>query len=199
MGKKILGLALAGASMLIASQAQAAVVVELWGTATFTKTDYQPTMSGMTTLSDLDGVFYAKFQPPSWRPYEDSSVGMLRTSVLSDTISLNTVGTTSFSPYSISASFDVGSTPLFTLGSYDLPGSGSISYFAGRAYAGYGTLLSGNITSAYMRVYDDSNYSEAIFTATAAVPEPATWALMIVGFGSIGATMRRRRPVAAFA
>ncbi len=198
MGKKFLGLALASASMLIASQAQAAVVVEVWGTATFTKTDYQPTLSGMTTLPDLDGVFYAKFQPPSWRPYEDSSVGMLRTSVLSDTISLNTIGTTSFSPYSISVSFDVGSTPLFTLGSYELPGSGSISYFSGRAYAGYGTLLAGNITSAHMRVYDDANYSEATFTA-GAVPEPATWALMIVGFGSVGAAMRRRRPVAAFA
>ncbi len=29
------------------------------------------------------------------------------------------------------------------------------------------------------------------------VPEPASWALMIVGFGLVGATMRRRAPVAA--
>ena len=28
-------------------------------------------------------------------------------------------------------------------------------------------------------------------------PEPASWALLITGFGMIGATMRRRRPVAA--
>jgi hypothetical protein len=27
----------------------------------------------------------------------------------------------------------------------------------------------------------------------AAVPEPATWAMMIVGFGAIGASMRRRQ------
>jgi len=27
-----------------------------------------------------------------------------------------------------------------------------------------------------------------------AVPEPATWTLMIAGFGLVGATMRRRSP-----
>jgi len=28
---------------------------------------------------------------------------------------------------------------------------------------------------------------------TGAVPEPATWAMMLLGFGGIGAAMRRRR------
>lgn len=32
---------------------------------------------------------------------------------------------------------------------------------------------------------------------TGAVPEPATWATMIIGFGAVGATMRRRRGVLA--
>jgi hypothetical protein len=38
------------------------------------------------------------------------------------------------------------------------------------------------------------DYTEEPVALTPAVPEPATWALMIAGFGLIGATMRRRRP-----
>ena len=35
------------------------------------------------------------------------------------------------------------------------------------------------------------------FDVGGAVPEPAAWALMILGFGAIGATLRRRRALAA--
>lgn len=43
-----------------------------------------------------------------------------------------------------------------------------------------------------------ADFGNALFSATfaanaGAVPEPATWALMILGFGAIGGTMRRRR------
>lgn len=37
-----------------------------------------------------------------------------------------------------------------------------------------------------------------LFSPSGAVPEPATWAMMIVGFGGVGAMVRRRR-AAAFA
>lgn len=33
----------------------------------------------------------------------------------------------------------------------------------------------------------------ALYSTGAAVPEPATWALMLLGFGGIGAVLRRRR------
>ncbi len=40
---------------------------------------------------------------------------------------------------------------------------------------------------------------EGIAGNVAAVPEPATWALMIAGFGMVGATLRRRKTVAVTA
>jgi hypothetical protein len=57
------------------------------------------------------------------------------------------------------------------------------------------TQLSGPATLDYSTL----SYSLA---SPAAVPEPATWAMMIVGFGGVGALMRRRRRdggLAAFA
>ena len=41
--------------------------------------------------------------------------------------------------------------------------------------------------------------SSATFDAELAVPEPTTWALMIAGFGGMGAVLRRRRTLAAAA
>lgn len=41
------------------------------------------------------------------------------------------------------------------------------------------------------------NYIDTRPPVTGAIPEPATWAMMILGFGMAGATIRRRRSVAA--
>ena len=35
-------------------------------------------------------------------------------------------------------------------------------------------------------------YVYALFTSAAAVPEPSTWLLMLLGFGAIGMTVRRK-------
>jgi hypothetical protein len=41
-------------------------------------------------------------------------------------------------------------------------------------------------------------FSNAVlYRSTGAVPEPATWAMMLLGFGAIGVSMRRRKPVLA--
>lgn len=40
-------------------------------------------------------------------------------------------------------------------------------------------------------------YDDFTFTPQAAVPEPMTWAMMLMGFAGLGAALRRRRAIAA--
>ena len=57
-----------------------------------------------------------------------------------------------------------------------------------------GFYLWNNATAGSIHLTSTGGYSDAVlYKATAAVPEPATWAMMLLGFAGIGATMRRRR------
>jgi PEP-CTERM motif len=51
-------------------------------------------------------------------------------------------------------------------------------------------------TTVYSFVYGRENGSPSVLQVTAVVPEPATWAMMLVGFGLVGGALRRRRTVA---
>lgn len=75
-------------------------------------------------------------------------------------------------------------------------GVGNYLYFASSdAFGGNGVTFSGTVRiggaggsgSASEIFFENGNF--------AAVPEPATWAMMIGGFGVVGAAMRRRRSV----
>lgn len=54
-----------------------------------------------------------------------------------------------------------------------------------------------NVKAGDVKLTDTQGYSNAVLyrasAVTAAVPEPGTWALMLLGFGGIGTAMRRRR------
>ena len=59
-------------------------------------------------------------------------------------------------------------------------------------------LSSGDVTV----IFSDDQHPEHqafAFVTPGGVPEPTTWAMMIMGLGGIGALLRRRRPVLAFA
>lgn len=53
-----------------------------------------------------------------------------------------------------------------------------------------------NVNVAFGNTVYNSNFE---VQANAAVPEPATWAMMMLGFGLLGATLRRRKATVSFA
>jgi len=70
---------------------------------------------------------------------------------------------------------------------------------AGNAEVLEGSTLAGlNRVVANHNIWFDQNLAP-VPPVTGAVPEPATWAMMILGFGVVGAGMRRRRVRVAFA
>ena len=90
---------------------------------------------------------------------------------------------------------------------YVSAGSFNLSHTAADPFGSDSLGLTGN--ARYVKFDITSNYgddytglSEVKFfggAATGGVPEPATWAFMLVGFGGLGAVLRRRRSVAAVA
>ena len=73
--------------------------------------------------------------------------------------------------------------------------NGYIGAYTGANYAanltGYGTVHSGTLFLTETGKYGTRSAHQSF--AFGAVPEPATWALMIAGFGMMGATLRRSR------
>ena len=69
---------------------------------------------------------------------------------------------------------------------------GNVPGAAGNVSAFY---LWDNATAGSIRLTDTQGYSNAVLyrATTPPVPEPATWAMMLVGFGGIGMALRRRR------
>ena len=51
----------------------------------------------------------------------------------------------------------------------------------------------------FATVNNSTSFNVQSFAPTAAVPEPAMWGMMIMGFGLIGATLRRRKATVSFA
>jgi hypothetical protein len=87
-----------------------------------------------------------------------------------------------------------GASVFTSAGNVGSSGTGTARF--GRQFGGYSEWFQGNIDT--IRVFDGvATYAEA--SSIGNVPEPAAWALMIGGFGAVGAASRRRRAVAVTA
>lgn len=91
--------------------------------------------------------------------------------------------------------YDLAYNLLFDTGAITAPGQGHLSFAPGVSNAG-GLILQWG-PSGYNAGLDNISFSYSSLSRSsiaAAVPEPTTWALMILGFGAVGASLRRRRP-----
>lgn len=81
----------------------------------------------------------------------------------------------------------------------NVSGTRAAPVFEFNNYAGGSAYFSNN-GSAYAAIPRDVGFRTYVDEVLApAVPEPATWAMMLLGFGAVGAKMRRRKAIASAA
>lgn len=215
--KNFVGVAL-GASMMLAGTAARADTLVFNSTPTDTwfygsGNDYTPANTAVLTTTANSQVYLRLHQTFQQAPASDGS-GVysfaLGTSQLSFDwgVDNNTAG---FGDVNFSMTLtNIGSGQTITFSPY-LFGladnsfqSGSVQNSARLNWFGIG--YDGNINDTYKVQLDVSGLSGGdksvtVFAklGTGAVPEPASWALMIMGLGAVGFTMRRKRVAVSFA
>ncbi len=195
MRNKQVALLLASIAAIAALPAKAARVIDIQGTAQVDRIVLAP--GALPILeTGLNAVFRLTYDPMLSTPWaamdpRPSNLGDVQVSTSNAVIGVETVLPGALNPYNIDFAIDTGFFIDASLpGTYILPGTGDIFFFAGEAYLNSGYTLVGTITSAFASVYDDDRYS--VMNITIAVPEMATWAMMIAGFALLGGVLRQR-------
>lgn len=128
--------------------------------------------------------------------YSLLAVGVLCTD---DECSTTSTGMTVIDPTSFTLEFDLQAGSVFTLASWlyaDDVNDGTVDFFNTAKVTGVSVSAGGSLSSASGALTALPGGGYGYPTAAAGVPEPATWAMMIMGFGLIGGAMRRRRATA---
>lgn len=138
--------------------------------------ELQTTAAGQANLTATDGGFTTL----SWG-LADASLGFLEAEF---NVLLGRTGTAT----SITVNFEDQFGNLFT-DTFDL---GNGQNFIG-ARATDGQLITRAFFTANGTIEDARQFRIGGITETGVIPEPATWAMMVLGFGFIGSSLRRRR------
>lgn len=180
-------LGLAGALALSAAPASAAVNVVAVGQTytaaspyTFTFGDSSFTFTGTGDIFNPTAV-------------STGGTGQVNTIFGSPTTYFTDRGTVTFGPDMQYASFSSPTTIRFSNGNnfIGLRATSGSDVFFGYAFT------TNNVLNSFAFNTTPGAAITASVAIPAAVPEPGTWVMMLLGFGAIGATMRRGRRVAA--
>lgn len=195
MKKLKAALVAAGAALSsVASTADAAIVIDITqvgsdivvtGSGSFDTTGLARTVQGGTFSMGMNPSFGVV------RFGTGSTVGQISTYAVSGPAAFGTFAT--IDPYRL-ATTAVGD--VFGIFGRDRHVILPLDYVSGSALSGKLTFANLSFStlglSAGTFVYSNARDSVAVNVGTAAVPEPASWAMMILGMGIVGAMLRRR-------
>jgi len=207
------GLALGGLLALTAAPAAAAVITPVGVTATSTLNTGFYSPDNLINSSGLSGRLHDNFFGAMWA----SELGVNQAQLTFDLGGIFSLSGASIWNYNFGNPAEFQSTILRGVQDFriltSLDGLTFSEVFTGTLALGTGQPLGAqnfaftddarfvqiDILSNYGRgTYAErdwnSGLSEVRFLSTSAVPEPGTWAMMLIGFGAIGFSMRRRRP-----
>jgi len=174
---RLLAVGSALAMALVATSANAAVLITgngLWGQGT-TLTSYSQAGSAYQFAFELPNLF-----------------GSSTTSAITEFV--YKLGNTTVAAVPTSVTFYNEDA----LGMFDLNFGGTSVSFYGADIGSTGKITPGpfgsyyNVTSG-VNGGSSTGFGNITTTTVGAVPEPSTWAMMIIGFGALGLAMRRRR------